>query len=212
MTVHRVMIVDDHPIVRQGLRAMIDAETDLKICGEAQTERAARALIRELLPDVVIVDLSLEEGDGISLIRDLHAHHPGIALLVLSMHDETIYADRLLAVGAAGYIMKQAAADQLITALRAVLRGETYLSKAVRTSLSARALNDSDDHARLSTRELQVIGMIGRGLSSRDIALSLSLSVKTIESHRLSIKRKLHLVTNAQLVHYANKWHGSPTA
>ncbi|HEV7633113.1 MAG TPA: response regulator transcription factor, partial [Steroidobacteraceae bacterium] len=99
MTVRRVMIVDDHPIVRQGLRAMIDAESDLKICGEAQTERAARSLVRELLPDVVIVDLSLEEGDGISLIRDLHAHHPGIALLVLSMHDETIYADRLLAVG-----------------------------------------------------------------------------------------------------------------
>jgi DNA-binding NarL/FixJ family response regulator len=212
MTVRRVMIVDDHPIVRQGLRAMIDAESDLKICGEAQTERAARSLVRELLPDVVIVDLSLEEGDGISLIRDLHAHHPGIALLVLSMHDETIYADRLLAVGAAGYIMKQAAADQLITALRAVLRGGTYLSQAVRTSLSARALNDSDDQPRLSTRELQVIGMIGRGLSSRDIALSLSLSVKTIESHRLSIKRKLHLLTNTQLVHYANKWHGSPAA
>ena len=127
MTVRRVLIVDDHPIVRQGLRAMIDAEADLKICGEAQSERGARIAVRELLPDVVIVDLSLEEGDGISLIRDLHAHHPGIALLVLSMHDEAIYAERLLAAGAAGYIMKQAAADQLITALRAVLRGDTYL-------------------------------------------------------------------------------------
>lgn len=211
MSARRVMIVDDHPIVRQGLRAMIDAETDLKICGEAQTEREARSMVRELKPDVVIVDLSLEEGDGINLIRDLHAHHPDIALLVLSMHDEAIYAERLLAVGAAGYIMKQAAADQLITALRAVLRGETYLSQAVRTSLSARALNDSDE-PRLSTRELQVIGMIGRGQSSRDIAQALSLSVKTIESHRLSIKRKLHLATNIQLVHYANKWHGSPAA
>jgi DNA-binding NarL/FixJ family response regulator len=206
----RVLIVDDHPIVRQGLRAMIDAEPDLRICGEAQTEREARGAIRSLEPDAVIIDLSLEEGDGINLVRDAHAHHPDIALLVLSMHDESIYAERLLQVGASGYIMKQAASDQLITALRTVLRGDTYLSQAMRGRLGSGRVPD-DEHApsRLSTRELQVMGMIGRGQSSREIAEVLSLSVKTIESHRQSIKQKLRLANNAQLVQYALKWYGS---
>jgi DNA-binding NarL/FixJ family response regulator len=208
----KVLIVDDHPIVRQGLRAMIDAERDLRICGEAQTEKEARAAIRELEPDVVVVDLSLDQGDGINLVRDVHAHHPQLALLVLSMHDEAIYAERLLAVGASGYIMKQAAADQLITALRCVLDGGTYLSDAVRRTLTDRKLITAGESSKLSARELQVLGMIGRGVSSRDIALSLSLSVKTIESHRLAIKRKLNLTTNAQLVQYAIKWYGSPAA
>jgi DNA-binding NarL/FixJ family response regulator len=208
----KVLIVDDHPIVRQGLRAMIDAEADLRICGEAETEKEARAQVRALSPDVVVVDLSLEQGDGINLVRDIHAHHPDIALLVLSMHDEAIYAERLLAVGASGYIMKQAAADQLITALRCVLEGETYLSAGVRRALDDRSRISADEPSKLSARELQVLGMIGRGVSSRDIAQALSLSVKTIESHRLSIKRKLNLTTNAQLVQYAIKWYGSPAA
>jgi DNA-binding NarL/FixJ family response regulator len=209
----RVLIVDDHPIVRQGLRSMIDAERDLRICGEAETEKEARAAIRTLEPDVVVIDLSLEQGDGINLVRDVHAHHPDIALLVLSMHDESIYAERLLAVGASGYIMKQAAADQLITALRCVLDGDTYMSEGVRRKFDERKrLATNDEPSMPSARELQVLGMIGRGVSSRDIALALSLSVKTIESHRLSIKRKLNLTTNAQLVQYAIKWYGSPAA
>jgi DNA-binding NarL/FixJ family response regulator len=208
----KVLIVDDHPIVRQGLRSMIDAERDLKIIGEVATEREARAAIRALEPDVVVVDLSLEQGDGINLVRDVHAHHPDVAQLVLSMHDESIYAERLLAVGASGYLMKKAAADQLITALRCVLAGETYLSETVRRALSERKRLAADEPTKLSARELQVLGMIGRGVSSRDIAQALSLSVKTIESHRLSIKRKLNLTTNAQLVQYAIKWYGSPAA
>jgi DNA-binding NarL/FixJ family response regulator len=189
---------------------MIDAEPDMRICGEAQTEREARVAIRELAPDAVVIDLSLEEGDGISVVRDAHAHHPEIALLVLSMHDESIYAERMLKVGASGYIMKQAAADQLINALRSVLRCETYLSEAMRVRIVERALDEGEKPVRLSARELQVVGMIGRGMSSRDIAQSLSLSVKTIETHRLAIKRKLNLATNAQLVQYAIKWHSSP--
>ena len=206
--VSRVLIVDDHPIVRQGLRAMIDAESDMKVCGEAQTEREGRAAIRSLSPDAVVVDLSLDEGDGINLVRDAHAHHPEVALLVLSMHDESIYAERLIAVGAAGYIMKQAAADQLINALRSVLRGDVYLSDAMRARIGARLLAEGEQPARLSARELQVIGMIGRGVSSREIAETLSLSVKTIESHRQSIKQKLNLANNAQLLQYAIKLHG----
>jgi DNA-binding NarL/FixJ family response regulator len=208
-SVRKVLIVDDHPIVRQGLRAMIDVEPDMKVCGEAHTEREARAAIRSMSPDAVVVDLSLEEGDGINLVRDAHAHHPDVALLVLSMHDETIYAERLISVGASGYIMKQAASDQLINALRSVLKGDVYLSESMRTRIGERSLAEGEQPARLSARELQVIGMIGRGVSSRDIAESLSLSVKTIESHRQSIKQKLNLATNAQLLQYAIKWHGS---
>ncbi|HMA10721.1 MAG TPA: response regulator transcription factor, partial [Steroidobacteraceae bacterium] len=124
----RVLIVDDHPVVRQGIKLMIEAEPDLTICGEAQTEQQARKLVRELKPDALLVDLSLSEGDGFNVVRDVHAHFPDTRVLVLSMHDEAIYAERLLAEGASGYIMKQAATDQLVTALRTVLRGERFVS------------------------------------------------------------------------------------
>jgi DNA-binding NarL/FixJ family response regulator len=206
----RILIVDDHPIVRQGMRLMIDAEPDLQICGEAQTEQEARRQVRALLPDAIVVDLSLEEGDGFNVVRDVHAHFPKIRILVLSMHDELIYAQRLLAEGAAGYIMKQAAAAQLINALRAVLRGERYVSEALQQNLVSRSDLDGGGSTRLSARELQVISLIGRGLGTRQIADNLSLSVKTVETHRLTIKRKLGLDTNAQLVQYAIKWHGTP--
>jgi DNA-binding NarL/FixJ family response regulator len=206
----RILIVDDHPIVRQGMRLMIDAEPDLQICGEAQTEQEARRQVRALLPDAIVVDLSLEEGDGFNVVRDVHAHFPKIRILVLSMHDELIYAQRLLAEGAAGYIMKQAAAAQLINALRAVLRGERYVSEALQQNLESRSDLDGGGSTRLSARELQVISLIGRGLGTRQIADNLSLSVKTVETHRLTIKRKLGLDTNAQLVQYAIKWHGTP--
>ena len=118
---HRVLIVDDHPIVRHGLIQLIDAEPDLKVCGEAQSDREARAALRELQPDVMIVDVSLAQGDGIDLVRDVRAQRPDLPMLVLSMHDETIYAERMLAAGASGYIMKEAAYEQLLTALRKVL-------------------------------------------------------------------------------------------
>lgn len=203
----RVLIVDDHPIVRQGLKRMIETEPDMEVCGEAATEAQARRAIRELTPDIVIVDLALQEGDGLELVRDVHAHHPDVPMLVLSMHDETIYAERLLAEGASGYIMKQAAADQLLNALRAVLRGERYLSEQLAQTLGVRdggAGGDVVDPVRrLSNRELQVLNLVGRGVSSRDIAAELGLSVKTVESHRQSIKRKLNLATNSQLLQYA---------
>src|SRR6201996_6686440 len=131
----RVLIVDDHPIVRQGLRRMIELEPDLVVCGDVQSEREARAAIRALAPDVVIVDISLAQGDGLELVRDVHAQRPELPMLVLSMHDELIYAERLLAAGASGYIMKQAASDQLLIALRKVLVGETYLSESLAGNL-----------------------------------------------------------------------------
>jgi DNA-binding NarL/FixJ family response regulator len=211
----RVLIVDDHPIVRHGLKQMIDAEPDLVVCGEAQSDREARAAIRELDPDVMIVDVSLAQGDGMDLVREVHAQRPQLPMLVLSMHDETIYAQRLLSAGARGYIMKEAAFDQLLVALRRVLSGAVYLSVAMAATLGANGEDGSQEVAtadpvgRLSNRELQVLSLIGRGLSSRQAAESLNVSVKTVESHRQSLKRKLNLATNAQLLQYSLKWYAS---
>jgi DNA-binding NarL/FixJ family response regulator len=210
----RVLIVDDHPIVRQGLRRMIETESDLVVCGEVQTEREARAAIRALAPDVVIVDISLAQGDGLELVRDVHAQRPELPMLVLSMHDELIYGERLLAAGASGYIMKQAASDQLLVALRRVLSGGVYVSDSLAGSLGKTRAEGaegvaSDPIERLSNRELQVLSLIGRGLSSREAADGLGLSVKTVETHRQSLKRKLNLATNAQLLQYAINWYGN---
>jgi DNA-binding NarL/FixJ family response regulator len=211
----RVLIVDDHPIVRQGLRRMIEPEPDLTVCGEAQSEREARAAIRDLSPDAVIVDLSLAEGDGLDLVRDVHAHRPDLPMLVLSMHDEAIYAGRLLAAGASGYIMKHAASEQLLVALRRVLEGGTYLSEALASQLAAPQGEEAartsarDPIGRLSNRELQVLNLIGRGLSSREAGDMLGVSVKTVESHRQSLKRKLNLLTNAQLLQFSINWYAS---
>ncbi len=212
----KVLIVDDHPIVRQGLRLMIDEEPDLKVCGEAQSEREARIAIRDLEPDVVIVDISLAQGDGLELVRDVHAHHPALPMLVLSIHDELIYAERLLAAGACGYIMKQAASDQLLVALRRVLAGERYVSESLAENLGRSRGGGGDSRTsqddpieRLSNRELQVLSLIGRGQSSREAADRLGLSVKTVETHRQSLKRKLNLATNAQLLQYAINWYAT---
>ncbi|MFO7324370.1 MAG: response regulator transcription factor [Pseudomonadota bacterium] len=207
--VRRILIVDDHPVVRQGIKLMVNSQPDLKVVGEAQTEQEARRLVRELRPDALVVDLSLDQGDGFNVVRDVHAHFPHIRILVLSMHDEAVYAERLLSQGASGYIMKQAATDQLITALRAVLRGERFISESLKASLAQRDAEEGESGSRLSARELQVISLIGQGLGTREIAENLSLSVKTVETHRLTIKRKLALETNAQLVQYAIKWHST---
>src|SRR5690349_18032210 len=210
----RVLIVDDHPIVRQGLRRMIETEPDMVVCGEVQTEREARAAIRALSPDVVIVDISLAQGDGLELVRDVHAQQPQLPMLVLSMHDEAIYGQRLLAAGASGYIMKHAASEQLLVALRRVLSGDIYISESLASILDQAGLAKQDSVAddpieRLSNRELQVLSLIGRGLSSREAADGLGLSVKTVETHRQSLKRKLNLATNAQLLQYAINWYGN---
>jgi DNA-binding NarL/FixJ family response regulator len=189
---------------------MINAESDLTIVGEAQNEQEARDRVRDLKPDAVIVDLTLGDGDGFNVVRHLHAHYPEIKVLVLSMHEESVYSERLLAEGASGYIMKQAVTDQLITALRTVLSGDLYLRETLQKRLAQRGQSEGDLRRRLSIRELQVLSLIGGGQSTREIAGTLSLSVKTIESHRAAIKRKLGLETSAQLVQYAIKWHGLP--
>jgi DNA-binding NarL/FixJ family response regulator len=208
----RVMLVDDHPIVRQGLRRLIEAEPDLEVCGEAETAREAKSMIRDIDPDVVIVDVSLAQGDGLELVKDARAHYPNLPLLVLSMHDEVIYAERMLSAGANGYIMKQAASDQFLVALRRVLEGGIYVSETVGNSMIEKfaaggAYTPTNPVDGLSNRELQVLHMIGKGLSTRQTAEALNLSVKTVESHRQRIKRKLSLQTSAQLMQYAVNWY-----
>lgn len=207
----RVLIVDDHPIVRQGLRRLIDQEEDLDVCGEAETVREARAAIRERRPDALIVDISLKQGDGLELVRDVRAQYPTLPILVLSMHDETIYAERMLSAGANGYIMKQAASDQFLAAVRRVLDGGIYLSDTVSNSMiqkftSGGAHVSANPIDRLSNREIQILHLIGKGLSTREAAEALDLSIKTVESHRQRIKKKLNLTTGTQLVQYAVNW------
>jgi len=207
----RVLLVDDHPIVRQGLKRLIGNEPDLEVCGEAAGVREARQAIRELAPDVVVADISLRDGDGIELLTELRAHHPALPVLVLSMHDEVIYAERMLVAGASGYIMKQAASEQFIEALRRVLAGGRWVSEAISERMLHKvAAGGTPPPAtpidQLSNRELQVLRLIGRGLSSRQVADTLHLSVKTVEAHRQRIKHKLDLATGAQLVQYAAAW------
>jgi DNA-binding NarL/FixJ family response regulator len=207
----RVFIVDDHPIVRQGLTQLINHEPDLKVCGEAAGVKEARSTLIDAHPDVVIVDLSLRDSDGLELIKDIRAKDRTLPVLVLSMHDETIYAERLLAAGANGYIMKQAAVDQLLTALRRVLAGGIYVSESIGARMIERfavtgVKQRGDPLERLSNRELQVLNLIGTGKTTRQIAADLSLSVKTVESHRQRIKKKLNLVSSPQLVQFAVNW------
>jgi DNA-binding NarL/FixJ family response regulator len=208
----RVFIVDDHPIVRQGLVQLIEQEPDLSVCGEAADVREARAGLSRLRPDVVILDLSLRDSDGLELVKDIRCKHAGLPVLVLSMHDENIYAERLLSTGASGYIMKQAAADQLMVALRRVLGGGIYVSEQVSACMIERFAvagrkQAMDPLERLSNREVQVLNLIGRGKTTREIARDLSLSIKTVESHRQRIKKKLSLDTSPRLVQFAVNWY-----
>lgn len=207
-----VFIVDDHPIVRQGLAQLIQQEPDLTVCGEAADVREARAALSRLRPDVVILDLSLRDSDGLELVKDIRNKHQGLPVLVLSMHDENIYAERLLSSGANGYIMKQAAGEQLIVALRRVLAGGIYVSDRVGASMIERLAvsgrkQTMDPIERLSNREIQVLNLIGRGKTTREIAQDLNLSIKTIESHRQRIKKKLSLDTSPRLVQFAVNWY-----
>lgn len=207
----RVLLVDDHPVVRRGLAELIDQEPGFSVCGEAQNAQEALDAVAGLQPNLAIVDVSLQGTSGIELIKDLKIRYPDMLVLVLSMHDETLYAERVLRAGARGYVMKEAATEKLMTAIRKVLSGQIYLSE----KMAARALSkfvrgardaDGSPLERLSDRELQVFELIGRGRSTRQIAETLHLSVKTIESHREHIKEKLRLTTATELVQHAIQW------
>ena len=204
----RVLIVDDHPMLRQGLRMLIEQGHDLKVCGEAADIRSAHAALQQTQPDIVMLEISLQAGSGIGLIRHIRSTYGQLPVLVFSMHDEDIYAERLLSAGANGYIMKQAPAEQLITALRRVLAGESYVSEHVETNRIERLAvggrkQTGDFLERLSNRELEVLDLIGRGRTGRQVAEGLGLSLKTVDCHRKHIKKKLRLKNSAQMAHFA---------
>ncbi|MBA4148617.1 MAG: response regulator transcription factor [Verrucomicrobia bacterium] len=210
---YKILLVDDHPILRQGLAQMINEEKDLIVCG--QFEEASKALdaVIALKPDAAIVDISLKGSSGIELLKNIKVQYPKLLVLVLSMHDESLYAERALRAGASGYIMKQEATDQVLVALRKVLNGEIYLSEKMSSKLmhqlvSGRATDAGSLMERLSDRELEIFGLIGEGRGTRQIAEQLHLSVKTIESHRAHIKEKLNLKNATELVHRAIQMRG----
>ena len=207
----QILIVDDHPIVRHGLGQLIDDTEGMSVCGSASNHAEALQTLKQTKTDLVIVDLSLGDESGLDLVKKLHALHPELPVLVLSMHDEAYYADRVLRAGAMGYIMKQEAAEQMISAIHQVLSGNVYLSESMAASMLTRFVGRKVvrggtpvDH--LTDRELQVLGLIGKGLGTRQIAEKLHLSVKTVENHREHIKAKLKLRTSAELVRYAVRW------
>ena len=205
----RILLVDDHPIVRLGIRQMITAEPQLTVCGEAESASAALQLL-EAKPDLAIVDLSLEEGSGLELVRTIQETSPGTRVLVLSMHDEVLFAERALRAGARGYIMKQEAIDGLVHAIQEVLAGRLYVSDRMSQHLLERVGHDSPIEGgrlgNLTDRELEVFELIGRGLGTAAIAERLDVSVKTIETYRSNIKVKLDLKDATELIRFAATW------
>lgn len=199
--------MDDHPIVCQGLTQLINASTDLTVCGEASTARQAMDMIASSKPDIVIVDISLEDRNGVELIKDIVSHYPGLPCLALSMYDEAMYAVRVLRAGGRGYIMKQEVSKKVLVAIRQVLLGHIYLSEKMSTRLVNQVVQNVPGEtpvgSDLSDRELEVLTLIGRGQSTREIAEKLFLSVKTVEAHRERIKEKLKLKSGKELLRYA---------
>ncbi len=207
----RVYIVDDHAMVRRGLAAMITAEPDMELCGEAEDCATATSEVGKLLPDVVIVDISLRGNSGIELIKNIRVMAPTIRIVVLSVHDESIYALRALKAGAKAYVMKQDQPGKVIDAIRKVCKGQMYVSERVSSQMLTRPTKgheNKEDSAvsSLSDRELEVVTLIGSGLATREIAARLHLSIKTVETHRAHIKTKVHLTTGTQLVHFCVRW------
>jgi DNA-binding NarL/FixJ family response regulator len=207
----RIVIVDDHPLLRKGVGQLINNEKDLLVVGEAEDAAKALTAIETCRPDVALIDISLGGASGIELLKNIKARFPKLQVLVLSMHDESVYAHRALRAGASGYIMKQEATEKVLTALRKVLRGEVYLSdrlgaRMLNTLVGGRSSTATSPIEALSDRELEVFSLIGQGHGTRPIAEKLHLSVKTIESHRAHIKEKLNLQTATELVHHAIQW------
>ena len=205
----RILIVDDHPLMREGLCELIASERDLEVCGEADSARTALAAIENLAPAVVVLDLTLGHDDGVGLVRDIHGRWPALPVLVLSMHDEVLYAQRLLALGARGYVMKQEAAAVFLQALRKILAAEHYLSPALATRLYTRATRTRDvsyPSESLTRREHAVLREMARGHGTQTIAAALGMNGKTVDSHRRNIREKLGLASAADLVRYAVQW------
>ncbi|HHO77361.1 MAG TPA: response regulator transcription factor [Deltaproteobacteria bacterium] len=206
-----ILIVDDHPIFRHGLAQLINQEDDLVVCGEAEDYHSAWKAVIELSPDMLIVDITLKNMSGIDLIREINKNYKGLPMLVISMHEESLYAERSLRAGARGYIMKQEASESIVYAIREVLGGKIYASKNVMDTLLTRFIDGTQDSLdspvqSLTDRELEVFQMIGDGLSISEIGTRLNLSVKTIGTYRERIKEKLQLKNATELLRYAMNW------
>src|SRR6202162_4392306 len=207
----RVLLVDDHPIVRQGLALLIDREPDLSVCGEAESAHSAFHAIATLLPDLVVLDISLSGPDGLDVLKEIRMKTTDLPVLILSMHDESIYAERTMRAGANGYIMKQEATEKVLVAIRRILQGDVYLSDRLTNTMLQQYVHGASQAKKsplvtLSDRELEVFRLIGEGHGTRQIADELHLSVKTIESHQAHIKEKLALRNARELVQHAIEW------
>ncbi len=206
----RILIVDDHDIVRNGMAQLVAQEKDLEVCGQAGSVREALTRVEELSPDLVIIDISLKDGSGLELIKSLRAVYAELRLLVLSMHDASLYAERALRAGAHGYVMKEEPSETIIKAIRVVLKGEIYLSEHTASkllgSLFSRGASPAGGVQSLTDRELEIFELLGAGRSTKEMADCLGISTKTIEAHRCNIKRKLDLSTNTELVRHAVWW------
>jgi DNA-binding NarL/FixJ family response regulator len=207
----RIVLIDDHPMVRERLAELIAREPDLAVCGEAEDRTQALKIIASTRPDLAIVDLSLKGSHGLDLIKDLQISHPRVLILVVSMQEESLYAERVIRAGARGYITKQEATRKIMAAIRKVLAGEVYLSEnlagQILSKLVGRRRPDEVLSVSLLTdRELQVFDMTGQGLGARQIAEQLRLDVKTVETYRARIKEKLHLKDAAELLQRAIAW------
>jgi DNA-binding NarL/FixJ family response regulator len=207
----RVFLVDDHPLVRESLASLIERQSGLTVCGEAGGADEALAAIGTSRPDVAIVDLSLGGRPGLELVRDLKLMHPGVAVLVLSMHDENLYAERALRAGARGYVMKREATRNVTDAIRCVLDGRVYLSARMATALATKFVGgapetDESPVARLSDRELEVFRLLGQGMATRQIADALHVSAKTVQAFSARIKEKLGLSSSTELLREAIRW------
>ena len=207
----KVVLVDDHPIVRQGLAQMISREPDMEVCGEAETAAEALKAIAACHPDVAVVDLSLKGTSGLELLKDIKVRFPKLPVLVLSMYDESMYAERALRAGAKGYMMKEEATEKVLAAIRGILGGKIYLSEAMASRLlhmavGGRTPGGVSPTERLSDRELEVFQLIGQGYGNTDIARQLHLSPKTVETYRAHIKEKLGLSGATELLQHAIHW------
>jgi len=208
----KIMIVDDHPVVRQGLRMIIERRKGFTICDEASNATDAIRRISESGPDIVIADISLEGStNGIELVKAIRERYPSVKTLVLSMYDESLYAERAVRAGAGGYVMKKEVDTSIISAIEMVMRGEIYLSERISKNILAKLLHGSSDSELkpedvLSDRELQVFMMIGNGIATKEIATRLSLSVNTVETHRRRIREKMQFRDLSELVKYAVQW------
>lgn len=205
---HKIFLVDDHPIVRQGLAQLIESEPDLTVVGQADDAYGAIKAMKAAAPDIALVDISLKEADGIELVKELQAQEVAFPILILSMHDESVYAERALRAGAKGYVMKQEPPATLLAAIRQVLAGEIYVSAKMSATLLRRMVGGKSPAAvspieRLTDRELEVFRLIGAGNSVREIADKLCLSTKTVEAHREHIKEKLSVKNSAALLRFA---------